>query len=189
VYSDHAAPEQPCRPPAEDGWQVVHKCKQWCRVACQPPPPPHQHVPSDLVGQCFNCHQSDHIAIVCPNAACCLHCHDEGHQACNSKMPCSPVAVGSSPRPAKTGVVLNLWARDVALVIPHNCRSSPSGSCTLLVPSSASMLERPLSCHILPSPLGRIEPRVLSIAAKDSRSECCSALLPWTPQRRSSQRC
>jgi hypothetical protein len=48
-----------------------------------PPPPPllHRLVLADLIGRWFNCLWTDHMVVVCPNAAHCLRFHREGHQA------------------------------------------------------------------------------------------------------------
>jgi hypothetical protein len=62
---------------------VVHR-KKWRRAPRQPHPP-RRPILTDLVGRCFNCHQTDHIIVDCVNPAHCLCCHLEGHQARASK--------------------------------------------------------------------------------------------------------
>jgi hypothetical protein len=78
------------------GWQVVtrHICGHHRTKAVTPPlpPAPRRSVPVDLIGRCFNCLRKNHIAVVCPNAARCLRCHMEDHQAPHYKRPCTPDA-------------------------------------------------------------------------------------------------
>ncbi|OEL16658.1 hypothetical protein BAE44_0022323, partial [Dichanthelium oligosanthes] len=62
-----------------------------------------------LVGRCFNCLWSDHVAAACTFAARCLRCHREGHQARFCKRPRSPDPPGRSelriiPRTQEMGV-------------------------------------------------------------------------------------
>jgi hypothetical protein len=58
------------------GWQLVSRRKQWRRLSPSSLPPPPQaarcSVLLDLVGRCFNCLQTGHVAAVCPNATRCL---------------------------------------------------------------------------------------------------------------------
>jgi hypothetical protein len=65
--------------PREADWQLVSRRRQGRRSSNRPPPPPvHRPVPTDLIGRFFNCLRTD---VVCPNAAHCLRCRREGHQA------------------------------------------------------------------------------------------------------------
>jgi hypothetical protein len=54
---------------ASEGWQVITHHKKWRRIARRVPPPlPRRVVPVDLVGKCFNCLCSGHVAVDCTNA-------------------------------------------------------------------------------------------------------------------------
>jgi hypothetical protein len=117
-------------------------------------------VPAGLVGRCFNCLQSGHITAVCTNAARCLRCHIEGHQARNCKHSRSPTAGGPPQRPPKVAsmVVIHLDRDNLALAessLHPGGSAAPSrqGSATPpgmeLAPTSNGL---PL-LHTLPSPL------------------------------------
>jgi hypothetical protein len=149
----------------------VTRHKQWRRVARKPSPlrPPRHPVPADLVGLCFNCFRPDHVAGVCPNFACCLRCHGEGHQVRSCKRSQWPDSVGPPPQQQKPfpSIILNPATRDVTLAalaprrsparkVPVAPRCPPSGS-----PPGSSMPsdmnqdptpEGSPSRHILPSP-------------------------------------
>jgi hypothetical protein len=147
--------------------QLMSKCKQWRRLSPQHPPPPpsavRHSVPLDLVGHCFNCLQTDHIATVCPDTTRCLHCHWEGHQAQACKRPWSSDAMGPSrrqQRPLSTVVILNPRRGDMVVATPRDPprqpsspqRPSPDQLPTLWGSDSTHTPDGSPSCHILPSP-------------------------------------
>jgi hypothetical protein len=118
------------------------------------PPPPHRSVPADLVGRCFNCLCTNHVAAACTNPAHCLRCHREGYQAQTCKRPRSPDAAG--PLPAFNGQqcscltqVTGTWPLQSLLINALRCtlvKLAPPGH------SSASTPEGLPSWHTLPSP-------------------------------------
>jgi hypothetical protein len=76
--------------PDADGWQVVEcKKKRHCAGSHVPVLPSKRSgkVPVDLIGLCFNCFSSEHVARDCPNPSCCLRCREPGHQASECSRP------------------------------------------------------------------------------------------------------
>jgi hypothetical protein len=74
-----------------DGWEEVRRCRS-CRED-RPARPPSRPVPADLVGRCFNCLETGHVAAACRNPSRCLRCRREGHRSkfCRrSRAPVSP---------------------------------------------------------------------------------------------------
>jgi hypothetical protein len=133
------------QPPADasEGWQVVTHRKKWRRIAQRAPPPlPRRPVPADLVGKCFNCLRSGHVALDCTNVTRCLRCHREGHQARSCKRPRWPDAGGPSPRPPKVAPM-----RPGGSTLP-----SQQGSATPPEMEQAPTPEGSPSPHVIPSP-------------------------------------
>lgn len=80
-----------------DGWhQVINKKKRRVRHPRPLPPPPPRPVLVDLVGRCFNCFATDHVAATFRNPSHCLRCQQEGHQARHCKRPPYPFLESSS---------------------------------------------------------------------------------------------
>jgi hypothetical protein len=119
---------------------------------------PKRPVPTDLVGKCFNCLCSGHVAAACPNSARCLRCHREGHQARNCKRPWS-LDVGDPPLRLPNMalvVVVNPRKGNIVLAAPQpmeaahptqdrpSCSATPSGMGHVPTPEVSS------SCHVLP---------------------------------------
>jgi hypothetical protein len=150
------------QPPADasEGWQVVTHRKKWHRIAQHAPPPLlRRPVPTDLVGKCFNCLRSGHVAVDCTNAAQCLHCHKEGHQAWSCKRPRLTDAGGPPPRPPKVASVVVIHPRrgNVALAAPWpwpggSALPSQQGSMTPPGMEKAPTPEGSPSPHVIPSP-------------------------------------
>jgi hypothetical protein len=63
------------------GWQIVTRKKKKKKL-------PHPllvkcrgKVPMDLIGLCFNCFTTDHVACCCPNPSYCFRCREPRHAA------------------------------------------------------------------------------------------------------------
>jgi hypothetical protein len=161
-----ASPSSPTGPKADDeGLQVVARQRSWRHTPLVAPPPlppaPRRPMPTNLIGCCFNCLRTDHIAAVCPNAARCLRCHREGHQACHYKRPHSPDVVSPSRRLQRSSdeavIVLNPRG-DVALgassSLPRWAQAPLQSSVDRGVSSGSSSDRTPSSCETLPTPKG-----------------------------------
>jgi hypothetical protein len=86
------------QPAVREPWQLIVHRRSWHRVARQAPPPaPWRPVLADLVGGCFVCLWTDHVAAHCSCAPRCLRYHREGHQARVCMWPRSPNAAGTPP--------------------------------------------------------------------------------------------
>jgi hypothetical protein len=164
--------------PREVDWQLVPCHRQVHRPSNHLPPslvcPP---VPLDLIDRFFNCLQTDHVVMVCPNAACCLRCHREGHHARLYKSPRSPDA-GVPPRchlRSSAVVILNQTLGDISLVVPSDT-AQPSRSSTRPGPSSVQTPEGSPSHHILPSPPSSSRP----LAAASRRAGFELRVIPRT---------
>lgn len=68
-----------------------------------PPPPrrPRRPVPTDLMGRCFNCLATDHVAARCTQPSRCLRCEQVGHEAKNCKRPRFPGPLRGRGRPTQ----------------------------------------------------------------------------------------
>ena len=71
-----------------EGFQLVvnkHRLRSELRQPRRPPA--RRPVPADLIGRCFNCLASDHVASRCSFPSRCLRCEEVGHVAKNCKRP------------------------------------------------------------------------------------------------------
>ncbi|CAN6233316.1 unnamed protein product [Urochloa humidicola] len=73
----------------EDGWEEVRR-RQRRRRDARPARPTPRPVPADLVGKCFNCLESGHVAAACMNEPRCFRCRREGHHSRFCKRGRSP---------------------------------------------------------------------------------------------------
>ncbi|KAG2649711.1 hypothetical protein PVAP13_1NG128738 [Panicum virgatum] len=72
-----------------DGFRTV-VYKRRARGDTRLPRRPRRPVPADLVGRCFNCLATDHVASCCTQPSRCLRCEQVGHVARNCKRPRFP---------------------------------------------------------------------------------------------------
>jgi len=108
-----------------DGFRTV-VYRRRARDEARLPRRPRRLVPADLVGRCFNCLATDHVASRCTQPSRCLRCEQVGHMAKNCKRPRFPGPPRGRGRPTRRFVPTS----DVAAAanIQSRCHSAASAS-------------------------------------------------------------
>lgn len=97
----------------EEGFHVIESKRRWRRHPHRALTSPHP-VPATLVGVCFICLASDHVAARYRLPSRCLVCKGTGHRARDCKRACSPDRA-NTPLPPRSG----------RTVRPRPCPASP----------------------------------------------------------------
>jgi hypothetical protein len=97
----------------EEGFHVIESKRRWRRHPHRALTSPHP-VPATLVGLCFICLASDHVAARYRLPSRCLVCKGTGHRARDCKRACSPDRA-NTPLPPRSG----------RTVRPRPCPASP----------------------------------------------------------------